>query len=204
MIYVAVASLGVLVILFYPIIFVLGLTLLVFRKFWIERVKSECEITGVVRRTENENLHNFLQVGYVDEDGGSFDLAEYCQKPNKNIEIIGGARLGKTILAEFLCLRLPELVKIIISFKKFRPENRDFDIGYVWVDVTKHMPDIFDDAESFTSAFRTAFFSELNLVGLTIDTILTRVGDVMEEHPKTFEEFFEILSSISKKRGMAE
>ncbi len=154
-------------------------------------------INAIINRIMNENLNDFLQVKKTDVNSQAFDLVTYVLgKANLNVAIHGGARLGKTTLGEFLCLKLPDR-KIVISFKKFLPTRRDFDIGYHWIDVTQHLPNLFADKQSFTEAFRTAFFADLSMKGLTIDTILSRIVDVMQDEPKNFEEFYKILDRLA-------
>ncbi|MDE1768995.1 MAG: hypothetical protein KGI28_00395 [Thaumarchaeota archaeon] len=161
------------------------------------RYKKDYDVflVSVIRRIKNEDLDGFLQIRNEPVGRKGFDLIEYVRKKvNENIFIIGGARSGKTTLGEYLCLKLPER-KIIISFKKFLLTKRDFEIGYHWIDVTQHLPNLFSDWESFIEAFRTAFFADLSMKGLMIDVILDRVAYVMFQHPKNFEEFFKILDS---------
>ncbi|MDE1868082.1 MAG: ATP-binding protein, partial [Thaumarchaeota archaeon] len=116
---------------------------------------------------------------------------------NQNILINGSARSGKTWLGMYLCLKLPHR-KIILSFKKFQSNNRDFDIGYKWIDVSQFFPNLFADGQSFCEAFRCAFFSDLSSRGLMIDTILSKVNEVIEQEPKNFDEFFKALDRVAK------
>ena len=165
-------------------------------KIWSKK-EYDAYISGVIRRIKNKDLDGFLQVRNKPVGKKGYDLIIYVEKKNnKNIYVIGGARSGKTTLGEYLCLKLEER-KIIISFKKFLPTKRDFDIGYRWIDVTLYLPNLFSDRQSFIEAFRTAFFSDLSMKGLTIDTILSRVNDVMQKEPKDFQEFYKILDRLA-------
>ena len=168
-------------------------------KIFGNKEKHENWIIAVIRRIKNDELDGFLQIKKENVGTKSYDIRNHVlEKSNKNISVNGGARVGKTMLGEYLCLTLPHR-KIIISFKKFTSEKRDFDIGYPWIDVSQHVPNVFVDGQSFLEAFRTAFFADLSLRGLMIDTILTKVNDVMEQKPKSFEEFFIILEKVARK-----
>lgn len=170
-----------------------------FLKWFKDKEENDNEIVAVVKRVINEDLKDRLQVHIKNEGSHGYDICEYIEgKPNRSGLIIGGARSGKTVLGEFLCLKLPYR-KIVVSFKRFNPMKRDFDLGFIWIDCSKQLPNIFSDAQSFTEAFQTAFFSSINMRGLAIDTILARVNDVMLQKPKDFEEFFETLEKISKR-----
>lgn len=166
-------------------------------KFWQAREKPDCQIIGVIRRIENKDLHDYLQVKFESVSSRGFDIIDYCQKPNLNIEVLGGARLGKTSLGELLALKLPSR-KIIFNFKRFNPARRDFDIGFSWIDITQHLPNFWDDPQSSAEAFRCAFFSEANMRGLMIDAITASFAEVMAESPKSFEEFFKILNRVAR------
>ena len=165
------------------------------------RSQREYDVEWVadIRKIVNENMNDKLDVINEDCNTQEFNLTGYVEnKENKNILVAGGARSGKTELGTELCLLLDER-KIIISFKKFLPTKRDFDIGYKWIDVTLHLPNLFGDRQSFIEAFRTAFFADLSMRGLMIDTILVRVSDVMQEEPNNFEEFYKILDRLAGK-----
>ncbi|MFZ1076929.1 MAG: ATP-binding protein [Nitrosotalea sp.] len=167
-------------------------------KFWKHGHKPDVAITAVICRIENKDLHNFLQIKkqYVHSTG--FDLIAYTQsKANRNAEIIGGSRLGKTSLGEYNCIKLPQR-KIIVSFKKFQLKIRDFDFGYNWTDVSQHLPNFWEDSQSAIEAFGTAFFAEANSRGLMIDTIKSRYAEVMRQKPQSFSEFFEKLNKVAK------
>ncbi|MDE1770176.1 MAG: hypothetical protein KGI28_06455 [Thaumarchaeota archaeon] len=167
-------------------------------KFWKDREESDNYLTGVVRRIENRGLHNFLQVIAEPHNPKGYNIIEATQeKPNKNILINGVARGGKTSLGEYFCLKLP-YHKIVLSFKKFQNDNRDFDIGYHWIDVSQYFPNLFADGRSFCEAFRCAYFSDLSSRGLMIDTILSKVYEVMDLKPKNFEDFFKALDRVSR------
>jgi len=169
-----------------------------FWRIWQRRRRADVEIRAVVQRIENKNLSGFLQVRKEEVSPQAFDLMAYTVgKANRNIEIIGSARLGKTSLGEYFCTHLPEK-KTIISFKHFVPDKRDFNIGYSWVDVRKFLPNLFSDPSSFVSAFRTAFFADLSSKGLMIDTIISKVNKIMARTPKDFEEFYRILEDEQK------
>ena len=143
-------------------------------------------------------MDGFLQVKFDPVSPKGYDIIEEAQsKPNKNILVNGGARSGKTELGTYFCLKIPYR-KIVISFKKFQPTKRDFDIGYQWIDVSQYFPNLFADGRSFCEAFRCAFFSDLSSRGLMIDTILTKVNEVMESKPQNFEDFFKVIDKISK------
>jgi hypothetical protein len=165
-------------------------------KFW-KKKDAEVSIVSWIARIMNKDLNDFLQIKVKPVSPEPFDLTAYVQsKANLNIAIHGTSRLGKTSLGEYLCLKLPER-KIVISFKKFLPNKRDFDIGYLWIDVSKLVPNLYADSQSFTEAFRTAFFADLSMKGLMIDTILAKVRDVMLEKPNNFETFYKILDKVA-------
>lgn len=176
----------------------MGVFLLVSWKFWTSREAFDNYLVGIIHRIENKDLNGFLQVKIDSVSPKGYDIIEESQsKPNKTILINGGARNGKTELGMYLCLKLLHR-KIVISFKKFQPTKRDFDIGYHWIDVSQYFPNLFSDGRSFCEAFRCAFFSDLSSRGLMIDTILTKVNEVMESKPQNFEEFFKALDRVSR------
>jgi hypothetical protein len=163
--------------------------------FWRKKSKPEVSITGIIRRTKNESLNDYLEIKKEDVIPRSYDLLWYIKsKSNQNLEVIGQARGGKTSLAEYLCMKLPEK-KIVISFKKFLPTKRDFEgVGCQWIDVTKYVPALFDDPRAFVEAVRTAFFADLSSKGLMIDQIVSKVNSIMMNYrPKSFEEFYKRL-----------
>lgn len=165
-------------------------------KFW-KKEPHDIDITAVILRKENKDLHGFLQVVKENVRPKAFDMPNYViNKANNNIEIIGGARLGKTSLAELFTIRLKPR-KIIISFKKFLPTRRDFDIGYTWIDVSECLPNFWDDSQSAIEAFGTAFFAEADVKGLMIDTVKTKYAEIMAQNPKSFAEFFKKLKEIA-------
>lgn len=170
-------------------------------KFWHSKNKPDVAITGIIYRKENKKIkEGWLQVVNSGGVNRGYDIIhDVSVKPSKNIFVIGGAREGKTSLGEFLCIKLPER-KIVISFKKFQPTKRDFDIGYSWLDVGQHIvPNLFADSQSFVEAFRTAFFADLSMRGLMIDVILDNVRQVMNERPNSFEEFYKTLEKLAGK-----
>lgn len=170
-------------------------------KFWRSKTKPDVAITGIIHRRENKKIkEGWHEVVNSPVAPKGYDIITHCNKPNENISVAGGSREGKTSHGEFLCLKLPER-KIVISFKKFQPTKRDFDIGYRWLTF---LPNIWNDAQSSIDAFRTAFFADANSRGLAIDTIIGKFGDVMHEKPKDFAEFYKILERQAGRGKWAE
>jgi len=199
MFYVGLASFILLLVVFKQYVIIVGVLVSLGILSWFkDKIKSGHAIIGTIKRVVNEDLKDRLQVWFKAEGPYDFDIVEYIgTKTNKSTLVVGGVRTGKTLEAEFLCLKLP-CKKIVVSFKKFHPNRRDFDIGYTWIDLSKQLPNFWKDPKSVVSAFRTAFFVDTN-VGLMIDTILDKFGEVLAENPKSFEEFFKILESQAKR-----
>lgn len=112
-------------------------------------------------------LHNVIPFpDYVDEKG------------NGNIYVAGQAGSGKTALLECFA-EMYSNPKLVFSSKVFKSDKRDFELGYNWLDVSKHLPNPFLDKPAFAGAFKVAF--AIDRQGIMADSLFRLCTTILEK-----------------------
>lgn len=93
-------------------------------------------------------------------------------RPNRNVFISGASGEGKTTLGNLL-LSVTEGVKIVFSFKV---DDEYLRIGYPIADMSRLVPNPFQDVDAFVSAFAIAF--PITTIGITASQIPSMVREL--------------------------
>lgn len=117
---------------------------------------------------------------------------EISRKGNRSVMVCGRSGMGKSELMKVLLLS-SKAPKIVLSFK---PNDAYLHLPYQVVDVSRHMPDPFQDADSFSIAYSLAF--PANLRGIMLSQVRAIVKSVAHES-KDWIEFKENLKRVERK-----
>jgi hypothetical protein len=102
------------------------------------------------------------------------DLRNYLgQKPNGNLFICGTSGEGKSFLMRYM-LEQMRMQKIVFNFK---PDDEYLRLGYLIVDMSKALPNPFNDTEAFVNAFLITFpIAEIGITAQYIPIMLREIA----------------------------
>jgi hypothetical protein len=121
------------------------------------------------------------------------NFEEYItRKGNPSVMVCGRSGMGKSELMNVLLLSAKE-PKIVFSFK---PNDAYLRLPCQVIDVSKHIPDPFQDADAFSIAYTLAF--PANVRGITFSQVRAIVKSVARES-KDWSEFKDNLKRTEKK-----
>jgi|GEM_PF-3147770 hypothetical protein len=127
----------------------------------------------------------------IDHCYANFD--EYiARKGNPSVMVCGRSGMGKSELMNVLLLSAKE-PKIVFSFK---PNDAYLRLPCQVIDVSKHIPDPFQDADAFSIAYTLAF--PANVRGITFSQVRAIVKSVARES-KNWNEFKDNLKRTEKR-----
>jgi hypothetical protein len=121
------------------------------------------------------------------------DFADYiARKGNPSVMVCGRSGMGKSELMNVLLLSAKE-PKIVFSFK---PNDAYLRMPYQAIDVSRHIPDPFQDADAFSIAYALTF--PANVRGITFSQVRAIVKSVARES-KNWGEFRDNLKRTGRK-----
>ncbi len=121
------------------------------------------------------------------------NLEEYIgQKGNPSVMVCGRSGMGKSELMNVLLLSAKE-PKIVFSFK---PNDAYLRMPCQVIDVSRHIPDPFQDADAFSIAYALAF--PANVRGITFSQVRAIVKSAARES-KDWDEFKDNLKRTERK-----
>jgi hypothetical protein len=150
------------------------------------RLIEEKRLETVGYRKRDIPLVRHIDHCYVDLD------EEISRKGNRSVMVCGRSGMGKSELMKVLLLSSKE-PKIVFSFK---PNDAYPHLPYRVIDVSRHIPDPFQDADSFSIAYSLAF--PANLKGIMLSQVRAIVKSVARES-KNWIEFKEKLKQVERK-----
>lgn len=121
------------------------------------------------------------------------DIGNYIsQKPNRNLFICGTSGEGKSFLMRYM-LEQVGMQKIIFNFK---PNDECLRLGYPIVDMSRALPNPFNDTEAFVNAFLITF--PIASIGITAQYVPIMLRDIAESS-NSWQDFGDTLRrAISK------
>jgi energy-coupling factor transporter ATP-binding protein EcfA2 len=121
------------------------------------------------------------------------DLQKYIsRKANPLVMICGRSGMGKSELMKMLLLTLVG-PKIIFSFK---PNDAYLSLPYEIIDVSSHIPDPFQHAEDFATAYALTF--PANVIGIMLSQVRAIIKSLARDS-KDWNQFSEKLQRMKKK-----
>ncbi len=121
------------------------------------------------------------------------NFEEYiARKGNPSVMVCGRSGMGKSELMNVLLLSAKE-PKIVFSFK---PNDAYLRLPCQVIDVSRHIPDPFQDADAFSIAYALAF--PANVRGITFSQVRAIVKSVARES-KNWDEFRDNLKRTGRK-----
>lgn len=129
---------------------------------------------------------------YIDPCYVNFE--EYIAgKGNPMVMVCGLSGMGKSELTKVLLLSTVKVPKVVFSFK---PNDTHLRLPYPVIDISKHIPNPFSDAEAFSVAHDLAF--PANLRGIMLSEARTMVKNLARQS-RSWGEFRENLSRMKRK-----
>lgn len=182
------------------LIFIGVLTYLIAKSRHVEAREDSLAIMGLNKEVVEQDATTEMKYRkpmHFDTYPRYFDLSQILNgKANKNIAIIGMSGCGKSQLAYKIIAEMKDYKKIIFQYKN---TDRYRELGYPFLKIKEHTPNIFTDKEAFAMAWITAFAIENR--GITANQVLPLVRNAVNVSGnwKDFKE--EIVKQERKERG---
>ena len=143
------------------------------------------EVVGYKRR--DPPLKRYIDPCYV-------DFEEYIAgKGNPMVLVCGLPGMGKSELEKVLLLSTVKVPKIVFSFK---PNDTHLRLPYPVIDVSRHTPNPFQDAEAFSIAYALAF--PANLTGIMLSQVRAIVKSLARDS-RDLKQFRDNVSRMKRK-----